>query len=131
MKVHVNGTVAGRPVDATFAPVASFQLQPLELIPGRGRAARRGRYRIEQRPRRETGLAPSAQGKVTTVASVPNAFSLAGHTLSYSAIARLALVGFLLTGACRFSSPSCSGATRPSTRPPASGPATRTCSCRS
>ncbi|HEY6523375.1 MAG TPA: signal peptidase I [Solirubrobacteraceae bacterium] len=99
MKVHVNGTVAGRPVDATFAPVASFQLQPLELIPGGGAPPAAAGTASSSVPAAETGLAPSAQGKVTTVASVPNAFSLAGHTLSYSAIARLALVGFLLTGA--------------------------------
>jgi hypothetical protein len=33
-----------------------------------------------------------------TASSAPNTFSLAGHTLSYSAIAWLALSGFLLTG---------------------------------
>ena len=36
---------------------------------------------------------------MTSVSSVPNTFSLAGHTLSYSAIAWLALAGLLLTGA--------------------------------
>jgi signal peptidase I len=98
MKVHVTGTVAGQPVNATFTPVASFQLQPLELVPG-GTAPPAAGAGSSSVPSTQTGLTPSAQGKVTTVSSVPNTFTLAGHTLSYTTIAWFALSGLLLAGA--------------------------------
>jgi hypothetical protein len=44
-------------------------------------------------------LNPSSNGNVTTVSSVRNVFSLAGHTVSYATIVWLAGVGFLLAGA--------------------------------
>jgi signal peptidase I len=99
MKVHVTGTVAGQPVNATFTPVATFQLQPLELIPGGGAPPAAAGAGSSSVPSTQTGLTPSAQGKVTTVSSVPNTFTLAGHTLSYTTIAWFALSGLLLTGA--------------------------------
>jgi signal peptidase I len=99
MKVHVTGSVAGQPVDVNFTPVASFELQPLELIPGGGAPPAAAGTASSSVPSTQTGLTPSAQGNVATVASVPNVFSFAGHTLNYSAIAWLALAGFLLTGA--------------------------------
>ncbi|MFZ1996874.1 MAG: signal peptidase I [Solirubrobacteraceae bacterium] len=99
MKVHVTGTVAGRPVDVTFAPVASFELQPLELIPGGGAPPAAAGTAESSAPSTQTGLTPTAPGKVATVSSVPNALSIAGHVLRYSTIAWIALGGFLLTAA--------------------------------
>ena len=98
MKVHVTGTVAGQPVDASFTPIASFQLQPLELTPAGG-APPPPRAPSSSVPSAETGFDPSAQGRVTSVSSVPNAFSLAGHTaqLLHDRVARRCRP--LLTGA--------------------------------
>ena len=99
MKVHVTGNVAGQPVDARFTPVATFQLQPLELIPGGGAPSPAAGTTSSSAPSSESGFEPTAPGTVTSTSSVPNVFTLAGHTLSYSAIAWLALGGLLLTGA--------------------------------
>jgi hypothetical protein len=83
----------------SFTPIASFQLQPLELIPGGGAPPAATGTGTTSVPSTQTGLTPSAQGKVTTVSSVPNVFSLAGHTASYATIVWLACAGFLLAGA--------------------------------
>ena len=99
-KVHVTGTVAGQSVDESFAPTAGFQLQPLELTPGAGvTTPAAGPGSNSSTPSSETGFDPSAPGKLTVVSSVPNSFDIAGHRLSYSTIAWLALGGFLLSGA--------------------------------
>jgi signal peptidase I len=66
MKVHVTGTVAGRPVDVRFTPTAGFQLQPLELTPGGAPAAAAGTGSSSSSSA-QTGFDPSAQGKVATV----------------------------------------------------------------
>ena len=50
MKVHVAGTVAGQPVDESFTPAASFELQPLELTPSGGAPPPARRHGIEQHP---------------------------------------------------------------------------------
>jgi signal peptidase I len=99
MKVHTTGTVAGQPVDVSFTPIASFQLQPLELTPGGGAPPAATGTGTTSAPSTQTGLTPSAQGKVTTVSSVPNVLRLAGHTVSYATIMWLAGGGFLLAGA--------------------------------
>jgi signal peptidase I len=99
MKVHVAGTVAGRPVDASFAPVASFSLQPLELTPAAGAPPAAATTGSNSVPPAQTGLTPSAQGNVATVSSVPNVFFFAGHTVGYATIVWLAGIGFLLAGA--------------------------------
>lgn len=99
MNVHVTGTVAGRPVDASFTPVASFSLQPLELTPVGATPPAGTGTGSSSVPPTETGLTPSAQGSVRSVSSVPNVFSFAGHTVSYATIVWLAGAGFLLAGA--------------------------------
>jgi signal peptidase I len=96
MKVHVTGTVAGQPVDESFSPTAGFQLQPLELTPSGGAPAPATGTGT---PSSETGFTPSAKGKVTAVSSVANTLSVAGHVIAYSAIAWVALSGFLVCGA--------------------------------
>jgi signal peptidase I len=100
MKVHVTGTVAGQPVDESFAPTAGFQLQPLELTPagspppsGVAAAGAAG-----STPSSETGFTPSASGSVTSFSSVPNALRLAGHAVSYATLTWLALAGLLICG---------------------------------
>ena len=99
MKVHVTGTVAGQPVDQSFAPAAGFQLQPLELTPSGSAPPAAAGTGSSSTSSTETGFDPSAQGSVTSVSSVPSTFSVAGHKLSYPAIGWLALGGFLLFGA--------------------------------
>jgi signal peptidase I len=99
MKVHAAGTVAGQPVDVRFTPVASFELQPLELTPGGSPPAAAAGTGSTSVPATQTGLTSTAEGKVATVASVPNTLSIAGHVLRYSTIAELALGGLLLAGA--------------------------------
>ena len=99
MKVHVTGTVAGQPVDESFTPTAGFQLQPLELTPSGSAPPAAAGTGSSSASSTETGFDPSAPGSVTSVSSVPSTISIAGHNLSYSAIARLAVGGFLLFGA--------------------------------
>jgi signal peptidase I len=96
MQVHVTGTVAGQAVEASFAPTASFQLQPLELTPSGSAPA--GAATSSSTPASETGLDPSAPGKVAVASSVPNDLTVAGHVLSYATVAWLALAGALLAG---------------------------------
>lgn len=98
MKVHVAGTVAGQPVEASFTPTANFALQPLELTPGGSpppSAAGTGSGRATST---QSGFTPSAQGSVTSQTSAPNTFSLAGQALSYSTIAWLAVAGAFAAG---------------------------------
>jgi signal peptidase I len=97
MKVRVTGTVAGHPVDESFAPTAAFQLQPLELTPGAGVTPPAGAGASSGPPSSETGFDPSAPGKLTAVSPVPNTLDIAGSAFSYSTIAWLALGGFLLS----------------------------------
>src|SRR6185437_3960892 len=80
-KVHVTGTVAGQAVDESFSPTAGFQLQPLELTPSGSAPPPAAGSAAAGTPSSQTGFDPTAQGKVTAVSSVPNAFSLAGHVL--------------------------------------------------
>jgi signal peptidase I len=100
-KVHVTGTIAGQPLDATFTPTANFELQPLELTPGGSAPAPSAAAGATAgaAPSTQSGFDPSASGTVTTVASAPNSLTLAGHTFSYDEIKWLALLGFLVTGA--------------------------------
>jgi hypothetical protein len=98
MNVNITGTVAGQPVDASFTPTASFQLQPLELTPGGSASAPGPDGGSSTAAPTESGFTPSAQGNVTIAASVPNTLSLASHVVSYSALAWLALAGLLLSG---------------------------------
>ena len=100
MKVHVTGTVAGQPVDAELH--AHRRASSFSRWSSRRAGARRPPPRVPHRaasPPLRPALTRARQGRVTTVSSVPNTFSLAGHVARYSTIAWLALVGFLLTGA--------------------------------
>src|SRR6202012_3842319 len=96
MQVHVTGTVAGQPVDASFSPTAGFQLQPLELTPSGSAPA--GGATSSPTPTSETGCDPSAPGKVAVISSVPNDVTVAGHVVSYATVAWLALAGVVLAG---------------------------------
>jgi signal peptidase I len=96
MQVHVTGTVAGQPVQESFAPTAGFQLQPLELTPSGSAPATAAAPSTT--PSSETGFDPSAPGSVTVVSSVPNVLTVAGHVVSYATLAWLALAGFVLAG---------------------------------
>ncbi|HET7051843.1 MAG TPA: signal peptidase I [Solirubrobacteraceae bacterium] len=77
-KVHVTGTVAGQPVNTTYAPRLSFQLQATQLQPGAG------------------SFTPSQKGSVAGVATTTNTLGIAGHSLSVQTIRWAALGGFLL-----------------------------------
>ena len=77
-KVHVTGTVAGQPVNATYAPRLSFQLQATQLQPGAG------------------SFTPGQKGSVAGIATTTNTLGIAGHSLSVQTIRWAALGGFLL-----------------------------------
>jgi signal peptidase I len=79
-KVHVTGTVAGQPINTSFAPKLSFQLQGMQLQP----SAAGG------------GLNPSQKGSVAGIATTTNTLGIAGHSLSVQTIRWAALGGFLL-----------------------------------
>jgi signal peptidase I len=77
-KVHVTGTVAGHPVNTTYGPRLSFQLQGMQLQPA------------------ASSFTPSQKGSVAGVATTTNTLGIAGHSLSVETIRWAALGGFLL-----------------------------------
>ena len=83
-KVHVTGTVAGQPVNSSFAPRLSFQLQGMQLQPGAGSGQSSG------------GFTPSQKGSVAGIATTNNTLGIAGHSLPVQTIRWAALGGFLL-----------------------------------
>jgi signal peptidase I len=82
-KVHLTGTVAGQPVNTSFAPKLSFQLQGTQLQPGGGSG-------------QAGGFTPSQKGSVGGIATATNTLGIAGHSLSVQTIRWAALGGFLL-----------------------------------
>ncbi|HEY1569133.1 MAG TPA: signal peptidase I [Solirubrobacteraceae bacterium] len=98
MKVRVTGTVAGQPVTESFAPTAGFELQPLELTPAGSPPPAAPGAAGASTPSSETGFTPSATGTVTDVSFAPNLLRLAGHAVSYTTLARLGLIGMVLSG---------------------------------
>jgi signal peptidase I len=82
-RVHLTGTVAGQPVNTSFAPKLSFQLQGTQLQPGGGSG-------------QAGGFTPSQKGSVAGVATATNTLGIAGHSLSVQTIRWAALGGFLL-----------------------------------
>ncbi|MGZ4248790.1 MAG: signal peptidase I [Solirubrobacteraceae bacterium] len=83
-KVHVTGTVAGEPVNTSFTPRLSFQLQGTQLQPGAGSGQSSG------------GFAPSQKGSVAGIATATNTLGIAGHSLAVQTIRWVALGGFVL-----------------------------------
>ena len=81
LAAHVHGTVAGRPVDQAYTGIQNFTLQPLQL-----QAATAGGF-------------ASKKGSVPIDSTVGNPFRLFGATLSYSTLAWIGLLGFILCGA--------------------------------
>jgi signal peptidase I len=77
-KVHVTGTVAGEPVNTTYAPRLSFQLQATQLQPGAG------------------SFTPGQKSPVAGIATTTNTLGIAGNSLSVQTIRWVALGGFLL-----------------------------------
>jgi signal peptidase I len=76
-RVHLTGTIAGRPVESSYRPALSFSLDSLQLRPSGKLAA--------ERP-----------GKVTGSESATNSLSLRGRELPVAAARTIALAGFLL-----------------------------------
>ena len=98
LKVHVAGIVAGQPIDQSFAPNASFQLQPLELLPGGAPppvGAPSGSAATASTP---SGFAPSQAGSVASASSLPDRLNLLGHAPTFDTIAWIAFGGVALTG---------------------------------
>ncbi len=81
LAAHVHGHVAGQPLDQDYSGVQNFTLQPLQL-----QAATAGGF-------------ASKRGSVSIAATVGNPFHLFGATLSYSTLAWIGLLGFILCGA--------------------------------
>lgn len=99
-QIHVKGTVAGRPVDSSFAPALSFQLSPTQLVAtGVSRAA-------SSAP--APGVAPAGPPKITysqtQTGSVPTAPGSARTSLTVLGVSPtiillrwLASIGFLVS----------------------------------
>jgi signal peptidase I len=83
-KVHVTGTVAGEPINTSFAPRLSFQLQGTQLQPGAGSGQSSG------------GFTPSQKGSVSGIATTTNTLGIAGHSMAVQTIRWVALGGFVL-----------------------------------
>jgi signal peptidase I len=89
-QVNVTGTLAGRQVNASFAPQLSFQLGPLQLQSGNASSSSGGS---------QAGLTPSQSGSVAIPSSASNTVGVAGLTVSVTTLRWLALLGLLLAGA--------------------------------
>jgi signal peptidase I len=89
-QVQISGTVAGKPIKASFDPVLSFQVDALQLLPGSGSTT-------SGTP--QGGFTPSQRGTVATVSTAPNTLSVDGHALAISTLRWVALVDFLLAAA--------------------------------
>ena len=97
LRVHVNGTLAGQPVNAKFAPVATFQLQPQELQPVASPAAGAASIAGTGAASGSGGLTPSQSGTVSTHSVVANPVSFAGHDFSRETIEWVAGAGLILS----------------------------------
>ena len=98
LKLHVNGTVAGQPVDQSFSPNAGFQLQPLELVPGGAASPSGAAPGSGAGGPTSGGLTPSQPGSVATVSTVASRLSLLGHTMAFDTIAWTGLAAAALAG---------------------------------
>jgi hypothetical protein len=78
-RIHLTGTLAGRPLQSSYGPALSFQMDSLQLRPS-------------------TKLEASRSEKVTGSASAANTLTLRGRELSVAAARMIALVGLLLSG---------------------------------
>ena len=92
--VHVTGTVAGRPIDARYAPTLGFQLQSGQLLPAVGSAPTAG----------TPGAAPSSgainytprqAGSVATPATAPASITVLGVSAQVSLLRWIAILGLL------------------------------------
>ncbi|MGZ4177987.1 MAG: signal peptidase I [Solirubrobacteraceae bacterium] len=85
---HVHGSLAGQPVDQGYNSAMPFTLQPLELQPG-----------IASTPggsQNATGPNQKKNGSVTASSTVPNPLHVLGRTMSYSTLAWVGLLGFVI-----------------------------------
>ena len=76
--------MAGEPVNTSFAPRLSFQLQGTQLQPGAGSG------------QSSAGFAPSQKGSVAGIGTTSNTLGISGRSLSVQTIRWAALAGFLL-----------------------------------
>jgi signal peptidase I len=96
--IHITGTVAGNPVNATFSPAMNFELGPQQLVP-QGAATTPSQPGAATAPppgaASTDSLAPSISGKVGTSATEPAAVNAFGISLGISLLRWLAVVGLL------------------------------------
>jgi signal peptidase I len=97
LKVHVNGTLAGEPLDAKFAPVATFQLLTQELQPTASTAEGAASAAGAKSTSGSGGFTPSQSGSLSTHSIVPNPLTVAGHEFSWDAIKWGGAAGFVLS----------------------------------
>jgi signal peptidase I len=84
-RVHVKGTLADEVLDDRYAPMLSFQLDPLQLRTGGGDAADAG-----------AGFTQSQSGSVAATVASPNHLRLGGHGIQVGTARWVALIGYLV-----------------------------------
>jgi signal peptidase I len=98
--VHVNGTVAGHPLNMSFAPSMSFELGPQQLV-SNGASATSG----SSSPGGASGssgasgsLTPSQSGAVGTPSTAANTITVLGVSPEIAMLRWVALLGLLMSG---------------------------------
>jgi signal peptidase I len=94
--VHITGTVAGRPIDARYAPTLGFQLQSGQLLPAVG-AAPIGSSPGAPPSSAATNYAPSQAGSVATPATAPATITVLGVSPQVPLLRWIAILGLLIS----------------------------------
>jgi signal peptidase I len=99
-QVHIKGTVAGHPVNATFAPTLGLLLSPTQLVPNGVSAgtASAGGAGVTPGAAPTVGYSQSASGSVTDApGSAPTTLTVLGVSPTISLLRWLAVIGLLLS----------------------------------
>ncbi len=91
-QIRVGGTLAGRPLTASYDPILSFQFEGVQLMPGAGSSA-------SASGGTPSGLSSSQSGSVSQAATTPNVISVLGRRLEIATLRWLSLFGLLVAGA--------------------------------
>ncbi|MGH2914321.1 MAG: hypothetical protein ACRDMX_04970, partial [Solirubrobacteraceae bacterium] len=85
--VHARGSVAGKPINASFQPILTLALAPLQLAPASGTVGS---------GQTAGGFSPQAHGSVVVPATQTNTLGVASIHLSIALLRKLTLAGLAL-----------------------------------
>jgi signal peptidase I len=100
-RLHINGTVAGHPLDLSFDPAMNFQLGSAQLLAqGASGSSNAAPTANQPAPAPSSGaITASRAGAVGTPATVPNRLTAIGISLQIETLRWIAVVGLLLSTA--------------------------------